>query len=98
LKAILDDIIRSMSELDKVRLEEEVRKALDEGIQAAKVLHALNKGMELVGKKYELSEYFLSELIFAGEIMKDLIKILEPDLAAAMMETARKYGKYPISV
>jgi len=87
LEAILDEIARKMSELDKVQLKELVRNALDEGIQAAKVLNALNKGMESVGQKYESFEYFLSELIFAGEIMKDLVKTLEPHLAAYNFES-----------
>jgi methanogenic corrinoid protein MtbC1 len=36
--------------------------------------------MKIVGKKFEASEYFLSELIVAGEIGKEIIKILEPYL------------------
>lgn len=75
MEEILDDIATTMSVLDKPRLEVLVRKALEEGIDAAKVLQALNRGMELVGKKYDSSEFFLSEIVLAGSIVVDLAKI-----------------------
>lgn len=48
------------------------------------------KGMEIVGQKYEDSEYFLAELIMAGETMKEEMKILEPHLKAGEIKTSGK--------
>jgi methylmalonyl-CoA mutase cobalamin-binding domain/chain len=47
------------------------------------VLNALTKGMDEVGKRYEEKEYYLTELVLAGETMKEAFKILQPALAAA---------------
>lgn len=42
--------------------------------------HGLRKGLEHVGQKYELGEYFLSELLFAGSLVDQAMKILGPHL------------------
>ncbi|MFX1494265.1 MAG: B12-binding domain-containing protein [Promethearchaeota archaeon] len=47
------------------------------------VLNALTKGMDEVGRRYEEKEYYLTELVLAGETMKEAFKILQPALAAA---------------
>jgi len=47
------------------------------------VLSALTKGMDEVGRRYEEKEYYLTELVLAGETMKEAFKILQPALAAS---------------
>ena len=59
-----------------------VKEALDEGKSAMSVLDALTKGMDKVGELYENKEYYLTELVLAGETMKEAFKILKPQLAA----------------
>nr|HDO81556.1 cobalamin-binding protein [Candidatus Bathyarchaeota archaeon] len=44
------------------------------------VSEGMAKGMEVVGGNYEKGEYFLADLIVAGEAMKEGTKILEPHL------------------
>jgi methanogenic corrinoid protein MtbC1 len=39
---------------------------------------AIRPGMTIVGKRYESGEYFLAELLYAGSLVTDLLKILEP--------------------
>lgn len=46
------------------------------------VLNALTKGMDEVGRRYENKEYYLTELVLAGETMKEAFKVLQPALAA----------------
>lgn len=55
--------------------------AVEQGISGYEVMLAgVGKGMELVGRKYESGEYFLTELVTAGEIMKQILKLLKPYL------------------
>lgn len=55
--------------------------AVDAGIPPYDVLtHGLAKGMDIVGQKYQAKEYFLSELIMAGECMKEGVQVLTPHL------------------
>lgn len=58
-----------------------VKEALDEGKSAISVLDALTKGMDKVGELYEKKEYYLTELVLAGETMKEAFTILKPQLA-----------------
>ena len=70
-------------ELEVDDIEEAVKNALDEGKEAFDVLNALTKGMDEVGRRYEEKEYYLTELVLAGETMKEAFKVLQPALAAA---------------
>jgi len=69
-------------ELEVDDIADAVKEALDEGKRAFDVLNALTKGMDEVGKRYEEKEYYLTELVLAGETMKEAFVILKPALAA----------------
>ena len=68
----VDDIADAV----KIALEEDNKNPFD-------VLNALTKGMDEVGRRYEEKEYYLTELVLAGETMKEAFKVLQPALAAA---------------
>jgi dimethylamine corrinoid protein len=68
----VDDIADAV----KVALEEDNKNPFD-------ILNALTKGMDEVGRRYEEKEYYLTELVLAGETMKEAFKVLQPALAAA---------------
>jgi len=77
--------------LDIEAVQKAARDALEAGIPAYKaVIHGMAKGMEIVGQKYEDGEYFLAELIMAGETMKEGMAVLEPYLKAGDIKTAGK--------
>lgn len=79
LKAIKECIITG----DYGKIAGLCRDALEQGIPAYEiVMKAMNEGMEVVGEKYERGEYYLPELVLAGEIMKEGMTMLEPELAA----------------
>jgi len=67
--------------------EEAVLKMLDEfiatnpnGEEANKVVNACQQGMAIVGDLYEEGEYFVGDLIFAGELLSTAIDKLKPVL------------------
>ena len=68
-------------EVDDI-IQEAVKEALEEGKAPFDVLGALTKGMDEVGRRYEAKEYYLTELVLAGETMKEAFVILQPALAA----------------
>jgi 5-methyltetrahydrofolate--homocysteine methyltransferase len=72
-----------MAKLDMEMVKEETKKALGADIPPQQIIKGLSSGMEEVGKKFAQGEYFLSELIWAGEIMKEAMVILEPHYNAA---------------
>ena len=70
-------------ELEVDDIADAVEEALKEGKDAFDVLNSLTKGMDEVGRRYEEKEYYLTELVLAGETMKEAFNILKPALAAA---------------
>jgi 5-methyltetrahydrofolate--homocysteine methyltransferase len=78
---VLDKIKNCIVELNLEGIGEAVKEALKLGISPYAVLmDGMAEGMKDIGKKYEAGEYFLSELIAAGEVMKEGMKVLEPKL------------------
>ncbi len=54
-------------------------KALEAQVSPFTILEdALAPALNEVGRRFEAGEYFLAELIMAGEIMKECMKLLEP--------------------
>lgn len=78
---IISDLKDAVVDFDIDSTRTICRNALEKGIPAFEILmEGMAKGMDIVGQKYESGEFFLSELIMAGETMKEGIKIIEPYL------------------
>lgn len=85
-----EQIKESMQELDEEQLLEDVKKAVEAG-DVQQALGACQAGMEEVGKRFEEGEYFVGDLIFAGEIMVEAMDIMKPALAGG--GNSAQYGK-----
>jgi methanogenic corrinoid protein MtbC1 len=55
--------------------------------QAQEVVAACQQGMEIVGDNFEKGEYFVGDLIFAGELLTTSIDMLKPLLGDARSES-----------
>lgn len=90
-EAILERLKDAVVNFDTETVREACKDALDKGIPAYQIVgQGMAKGMELVGKKYECGEFFISELVMAAETMKEGMKIVEPHLASQGVEAAGK--------
>ena len=88
---MLIKISEAVVELDIDTIPDLCRKTIEEGIPAYEVvIDGMAKGMNIVGAKYEAGEYYLAELIMAGETMKEGMKVLEPYLKASVTKSAGK--------
>ncbi|MFW9823854.1 MAG: cobalamin-dependent protein [Candidatus Thorarchaeota archaeon] len=74
-------------ELEVDDIADAVKEALDEGKDPFDILNSLTKGMDEVGSRYEAKEYYLTELVLAGETMKEAFTVLQPALAASDQST-----------
>jgi len=78
---ILDDLRDSIATLDSKNVKKTIQEAIDNDINPSEIIMSgISKGGEIVGEKFENSEYFLSELIIAGEITKEALEILKPHI------------------
>jgi methanogenic corrinoid protein MtbC1 len=59
-----------MSDLEEAQVLDIVQKRLEAGDDPLAILSDCREGMALVGKRYEENEYYVSDLIMAGEIFK----------------------------
>ena len=92
LQKIKDCIVN----LDLNGAVENAKKALESKINPMDVVSkGIVEGMNIVGEKFENGEYFLSELIVAGEIGKEVLKILDPHLRAEKIQL-KKLGRVVI--
>jgi methanogenic corrinoid protein MtbC1 len=68
-----------------------VEKALGEGVDPMDLLGEAKEGMNIVGQRFASEEYFIPDLVFSGEILKGIVKMLEPHLKKG--EEAERLGK-----
>lgn len=76
----LTDVTNLIIELDIDNVASAVQQQIDGGTDPQDVLKALTTGMEEVGRRYETDEYFLAELVLAGDTMKAAFEVLKPHL------------------
>lgn len=75
------ELIEAMGELDEDRVKEILQEVMDQGgTEAQKAMDACQEGMNIVGKNFEEGEYFVGDLIYAGELMSDAVEILKDAL------------------
>ncbi|MEX2706265.1 MAG: B12-binding domain-containing protein [Candidatus Freyrarchaeum guaymaensis] len=76
-----DLIKKSILEFETEKIEDHVRKALESGATPTEIIEkGIRPGAELVGEKFEKCEFYLPELVMAGEVIKKAVSILEPYL------------------
>jgi methanogenic corrinoid protein MtbC1 len=77
--AILRKLQESVVDLDIESVQSACEEALAANIPPVEAIEeGLSKGMRVVGRRFESGEFFLTELMMAGEVMKEGVKILEP--------------------
>lgn len=70
--------------------EEEVKKAIEQFVagnptpeEAQQVVTACQQGMSTVGDLFESGEYFVSDLLFAGDLLTEAMELLKPVMGNA---------------
>ena len=78
-----DALAEAMGDLDEDTVNELLEEVMAEGGEdAQKAMEACQKGMDTVGKLFEEGEYFVGDLIYAGELMTGAVKILKDALVS----------------
>ena len=66
---------------------------LEEGANPLRVLELCREAMDIVGKRFEKGEYFLPELVLAGEMLENIGAIAKPLIKQAPGEEPKKLAK-----
>ena len=72
----LSELGKALAELDEASVETLVRQSLSQGIAPEEIISELSAGIAVVGERFREKEYFLTELIYSGEIFKHAMAML----------------------
>jgi 5-methyltetrahydrofolate--homocysteine methyltransferase len=89
-KEKLVELIAEMEEEDALVLAQEM---LDDGVDPLVVLDLCREAMDIVGKRFEEGEYFLPELILAGEVLDQIGAMTKPLIQQSPDSPSRKLGR-----
>jgi 5-methyltetrahydrofolate--homocysteine methyltransferase len=86
-----DELVEAIADMRDEEAIELAGRLLDGGTPPVDVLEDCRKAMAIVGQRFEAEEYFIPELILAGETLRAISEIVKPRLAGA--EGPAKNGK-----
>jgi methanogenic corrinoid protein MtbC1 len=82
---ILDQLKNSLLALDMEATLKATDSVVKGGTQVTveDAVSAVSEALQVVGKRFQEGEWFLSELVYAGEIAREIMKLLSPMMQAA---------------
>jgi len=69
-----------LSDLKEKEALDLVEKSLQEGADPQDLLDQAREGMNIVGRRFAAQDYFIPDLVFSGEILRQVVHLLEPHL------------------
>ncbi len=85
------DLVNMLADLKEEEALKIVKDRLGAGEEPLKILEDARKGMEIVGKRFADSEYFIPDLLYSGEILKAVSELVKPKLTQTA--ESKKLGK-----
>lgn len=76
-----DDLVSALASMKEEEALKIAREMLDSGQDPIRILEICRKGMDIVGKRFEQGEYFLPELILAGEMLNQISDMVKSKVA-----------------
>ncbi|NMC14300.1 MAG: methionine synthase [Chloroflexi bacterium] len=89
-----EELVKAISEMDDEAAINLTKELLGKGTDPMEILGDCRSAMEIVGKRFEQGEYFISELILAGETLSAISELVKPLVKAAA--STKKNGKIVI--
>jgi methanogenic corrinoid protein MtbC1 len=83
-----ENLVSILADLKEKEALKIVESRLNTGDDPLGILDDARRGMEIVGKRFADSQYFIPDLVYSGEILKEITEMVKPKLAKAA-ETKR---------
>jgi 5-methyltetrahydrofolate--homocysteine methyltransferase len=90
---MIQALVEAIADMREEEALDLARKALDGGTPPLEVLDSAREAMSLVGARFEKGEYFVPELILAGEMLREVSELVKPWMAASPDAAGPKLGK-----
>jgi methanogenic corrinoid protein MtbC1 len=86
-----ENLVNALADLKEEEAIKIVKDRLNANEDPLKILGDARKGMEIVGKRFAASEYFIPDLVYSGEILKVVSELVKPRLTRGA--EGKKLGK-----
>jgi 5-methyltetrahydrofolate--homocysteine methyltransferase len=77
------DLVSTLADLKEKEALKIVEDRLKAGEEPVKILDDARKAMELVGKRFASGEYFMPDLVYSGEILREITEMVKPKMGKA---------------
>lgn len=84
------ELLSTLNEKDTLDL---VKRRMNEGADPLAILEEAREGMKIVGDRFSKGTYFIPELIFSGEILKQVAALVTPHLKKGIGEQGKRREK-----
>jgi 5-methyltetrahydrofolate--homocysteine methyltransferase len=85
------DLVKTLADLKEKEAIKIVEDRLKAGEDPLKILDDARKAVEIVGKRFSDSEYFIPDLVYSGEILKSITDMVKPKITKAA--ATKRVGK-----
>ena len=85
-----ETITNNLGDLEQQSLMEAMR-SVQSAEEARIAVASLANGMNIVNDRFNANEYFVGELIYAGELMKQALGMLKPLLLASLFRVWERF-------
>lgn len=82
----MNELAKALRDLDEDKVNKLVDAKLEQKVSPIEIINECNEGIVAVGDLFAAGKYFLTELMFSGEIMQGVMAKLEPLIAAKSTE------------
>jgi 5-methyltetrahydrofolate--homocysteine methyltransferase len=76
-----DDLTNALADLKEKEALKIVQDRLGGGGDPLGIMSDARRGMEIVGERFAASEYFIPDLVYSGEILKEITALVKPRLS-----------------
>ena len=77
------DLVKTLADLKEKEASEIVQNRLNAGDDPLRILDDARHALEIVGKRFSDGEYFIPDLVYSGEILKEITDMVKPKLTKA---------------
>jgi len=89
-----EKLVNALADLKEKKALKIVEDLLSAGEEPLKIMEDARRAMDIVGNRFANSEYFISDLLYSGEILKTITNMIKPELAKATK--VKRLGKVVI--
>ncbi len=84
-----DKLVEAVIDMKEKEALEIAKALVDSDEDPVKILDDCTRAMETVGKRFEAGQYFLPELMMAGEMLREISEMVKPKIKGEVTSTKR---------